>query len=246
MILDVALTWKDLPSRDLSRSVVVVADVLRATTVMIRALANGARTIRPQESDREARGLYTVLMEQGLPVLLSGEKEGFKREGYDLGNSPFEFKPEIVNDKIIIHLTTNGTRALVSASKAKQVLIASFHNITAVANALRDLDRSIESVVFVVSGKMGEYCLEDTVCLGGIIERLLDPPGRDYTITDSTRTAVDLFQFYQESLPAMIQQCSHGRHLQNIGLGDDLPECVKTDTTDIAPHMKNGNITYSR
>lgn len=242
MLLDVALIWKDLREKDLSRSVVVVADVLRATTVMTVALANGASCVMPQETDVEARRLYADLKAQGQPVLLSGEKEGLKREGYDLGNSPFEFTKSAVENRTIIHLTTNGTRALVAAGSAKEIYIVSFSNLSAVANRLKTMLGKIDSVVFVVSGKEGEYCIEDTVCIGGVIARIIEPPGKDLQITDSARTAVDLYELYTGRLLDMVRQSNHGRYLEEIGLGTDLPECVKVDTTTIVPVMKQGRI----
>lgn len=242
MQLDMAFYWADLPKRDLSRTAVAVADVLRATTVMIVALANGARAVIPQDNDEEARRLHGELSRQGVPVLLSGEKEGYKREGYDLGNSPLEFTPEKVSGKTVVHLTTNGTRALVAASSARDIILVSFANLSATAKYLRKMGGGAERILGVVSGREGEYCLEDTVCLGGLLTRLLEPPGWDYSITDAARTAIDLFQVYRERLPEMIRQCYHGRYLEEIGLGDDLIECVRIDTTDIVPGMKNGRI----
>jgi len=242
MLLDVALTWRELPERDLSKAAVVVADVLRATTVMTAALAHGAVAIHPQDSDENARGCYNRLAAEGVPVLICGEKEGFKRPGYDLGNSPLEFTPEAVAGKTVVHLTTNGTRALVAASPARRILVVSFHNLAAVTDAVRNLESEIQNAVFTVSGKEGRFCLEDAVCLGGVIAGLLEPPGRDYEITDAARAAVDLYQLYKDQLPDMIRQCEHGRYLAQIGLGDDLPECVRLNTTGVVPVMLDGTI----
>lgn len=243
MQLDVAFYWTNLPNQDLSRSVVIVADVLRATTVMVTALANGARAIIPQDCDEEARRVHAELKQQGIPALLSGEKKGFKREGYDLGNSPAEFSPDRVAGKTIVHMTTNGTRALVAASKAKEIGIVSFINLSAVARRLRTLDADVERIIGVSSGREGHYCLEDTVCLGGVLSTLLDPPGRDYEITDAARTAIDLYHVYQNRLLEMARLSHHGRYLEEIGLGSDLSECVRVDTADIAPVMRDGKIS---
>lgn len=242
MILDVVLLWNELEKRDMQRSVVVVADVLRATTVMVQALENGARCIIPQASNTEASGLYTVLQEQGIPVLLCGEKEGFRRPGYDLGNSPLEFTPETVDGKTIVHLTTNGTRALRASADAKEIVIAAFSNIQAVAEHLKETEDA-DSILFVVSGKEGNYCIEDTVCLGGILTALIDPPGQGFELTDAARTAVDLYTLYGERLLDMIQQSNHGRYLLQIGLEADLPECIKVNTSKLVPKMVANRIT---
>ncbi len=244
MQLDVAFTWNELVDRDLSRHTVVVADVLRATTVMVTAMANGAQAIIPKGSDESARELFTILQEQGIPVLLSGEKEGFKLEGYDLGNSPREFSENLVKRKTVVHFTTNGTKALATVAKAGRAYIATFSNRRAVGDRLNELrDREDVSVLLVSSGREGNYCLEDTVCLGSIASTLLEPPDGSVILTDAARSAVDLFELYSGRLLDMVHQCDHGRYLEKVGLGEDLAECVKFDTSDIVPEMINGRIT---
>jgi len=239
---DVLFYWNHLENRNLENTFVVVADVLRATTVMAHALHHGAKAVWPQSSDDEARKLYHDFQQLGEPVLLCGEKEGFKREGYDLGNSPLEFTPNVVRGKAIIHLTTNGTKALRAASRAKQVFIASFANLSAVADLLRTSETEVDEILFVVSGREGQYCIEDTVCLGGVLSWLLGPPGGEVDITDAGRTAIDLYQIYRGNILSMLQQCFHGRYLAQVGLGSDLPVCSQVDVVTCVPYMQNGKI----
>jgi 2-phosphosulfolactate phosphatase len=243
VIFDVVLLRSELEKKDLARSVVVVADVLRATSVMVTALENGAKAIIPQASDEEARALYAQLQQDRVPVLLCGEKDGFKCPGYDLGNSPTEFTTEKVCGKTIVQVTTNGTRALKAASGAAHVYIASFLNVRAVSETLRHVSEEIGTVYFVVSGKEGAYCLEDTVCLGAIITALIDPPGQGIMVTDAARTAIDLYQLYREQLMAMIRQCQHGRYLMECGLGEDLPVCIAVNTSNRTPQMVDGIVS---
>jgi len=240
---DVLFYWDQLKGRDLTRTAVVVADVLRATTVMAHALQAGADKILPQASDEEARRVCESLKSQGQPVMLCGEKDGIKRPGYDLGNSPAEFKPETVKGKTLVHLTTNGTRALKASECAPWVYTASFSNLSILADRLTSFNDEIDTILGVVSGREGEYCIEDTVCLGGVFTYLLGPPGGDMNITDAGRTAIDLFQLYRGHLITMLRQSFHGRYLESIGLGDDLPLCVEIDTVNIVPMMRDGVIT---
>ncbi len=243
MLIDVALTRTELERRELGESIVAVADVLRATTVAIKALSNGATAVLPQPDDAAARALYATLQEQGIPVLLCGEKEGFRRPGYDLGNSPLEYASSVVKGKTIVHLTTNGTRALAACSNAKGITITSFSNRSATAERLWNWDRNGDTSILLVSaGKEEQYCLEDTVCLGGIIAAMLEPPGKKVELTDAALTALDLFEIYRYRLLEMIERSSHGRYLKEIELEDDFPECVKLDTTDLVPEMRNGRI----
>lgn len=243
MKFDLLFTWHELSNRKLENSIVAVADVLRATTVMIRALQNGARAVMPQPSEESARDMYTLLNEQGLPVLLCGEKDGLKREGYDLGNSPREFTAEAVNGKTLIQLTTNGTRALSAARHAKKVFIAAFSNMSALASRLKQYQGEADEILFVVSGREGMYCLEDAVCLGGVIANMIEPPGVFTDVTDAARTAVDLYHMYQGNLLNMVNTSVHGRYLDEIGLGEDLPECVKVDTSVLTPEMKGNRVS---
>lgn len=243
MYFDLVFHRKELEDYDLSRCVVVVADVLRATTVMIRALENGAMAVFPQADEETAQSMYTLLNEQGLPVLLCGEKDGFKRPGYQLGNSPREYTADMVEGKTIIHLTTNGTRALKAASDAHRVFIASFLNMSAVANRLAQYRNEVDTLLFVSSGRENRYCLEDTVCLGGVIAAYLEPPGEAFEMSDSVRTALDLYHLYRDRLLPMVQTCSHGAYLIRVGLEEDLPECVQVNTSNVVPAMKGNRIS---
>lgn len=245
LTVDTVFTWEQLAARDLSNSIVVVADVLRATTVMVAALANGARAILPQADDAAARGLRTILQGQGVPVLLCGEKDGLKREGYDLGNSPREFERSLAEGKTIVHLTTNGTRALTAAGDARHVLIASLTNRAAAAARVAELaDRKTGEVLLVASGKESRFCLEDTVCLGGIVLLLMvkwDDPAK-LALTDASEAAAALYAHYHADLLGMLETCGHGRHLKSVGLEDDFPHCAALDTMDIVPEMRNGRV----
>lgn len=243
MQFDLLFTRRRLPELDTKKTMIVVADVLRATTVMVRALEQGANAIFPQEDEESAKAMFTLLQEQGIPVLLCGEQDGKKRDGYDLGNSPREFTKDIVQDKVVIQLTTNGTRTLAQTRQAAKVAIASFSNMKAVANRLRQYQDEVDQLLFVASGKEGRYCLEDTVCLGGVLAHLIEPPGKPFEMTDSVRSALDLYHMYRDRLLPMLQTCDHGAYLTSIGLEDDLPECALMNTSEIVPMMKGNRIS---
>ncbi len=242
MYIDILFSRKDFDGRELQDSVVVVADVLRATSVMIEALNNGANAIIPQADEQSARTLYTIMQEQGIPLLLAGERDGFKIDGFDLGNSPLEFTPTVVKDKTIIHLTTNGTKTLVAAGGAREIMIASFCNRMAVARLLSQCSVTVNSILLTASGRFDRYCLEDTVCLGGIIEQYGVLSDKQAELSDAAVSALDLYKTYEGRLLEMVRSTVHGRYLESVGLGDDLPECIKLDTTEITPFMKNGRV----
>lgn len=176
------------PPPDLAEQIVVVIDVLRATSTIVTALANGAKAVVPMLTPDEARSLAQP------DDLLAGERGSLPLPGFALGNSPLEFTAERVAGKRIILTTTNGTRALLAAKGARRVLLASLLNMGAVADELKkDLARSAAfkgeafpvqgdnparedipgKVTFLCSGTRGRFSLEDTLCAGGIISRLL-------------------------------------------------------------------------
>ena len=243
MRLDAAFTRSELRDRNVNDGIIVVTDVLRATTVMITALAHGAKAIIPQDDDAAARALYADLNHQGVPALLCGEKEGFKRPGYDLGNSPLEYTLEAVRGKTLVHQTTNGTRALAASAPARRILIASFCNRSAVAQRLLEIAPTAEAkVLLVASGTEEKYSMEDTVCLGAILASMTRFSSRPIERTDAAQAALDLFQYYQNDLLGMIRRSVHGRYLQQIGLGDDLPACGALDTETGVPEMRLGRV----
>ena len=115
MRIDTYFTVPEVDGASLAESTVVVIDVVRSTTTIIEALANGARAIFPTESTEDAVRLAQSLGREDS--ILCGERKGEKVEGFDLGNSPAEFTREVVEDKKLVMSTTNGTRALAIAQE---------------------------------------------------------------------------------------------------------------------------------
>lgn len=241
-MIDVAFTWQELHNRDLTNSIVVVADILRATTVMVTALTNGADSILPQASEESARTKHKELIAGDIPALLCGEREGFIIDGFDLGNSPREFQPDIVNGKTIVHLTTNGTRALNQCKPGKQVMIAAFLNRIAVANELITHVENNDDILLVASGKESYFCLEDTVCLGGIIDHIRSNSSHPVCCTDAASAAQTLYRSHQSTLTESMRSFSHASYLSDVGLGEDIPVCAQQDTSTLVPVMLDDRI----
>ena len=91
--------------------VVVLVDILRATTTICTALGNGVEAIIPVASGEEARRLKS----EGY--LVASEKDGIQPDFADLGNSAFSFTRERIGGKTVVYCTTNGTRALEIAGR---------------------------------------------------------------------------------------------------------------------------------
>jgi 2-phosphosulfolactate phosphatase len=230
MRADVRFTLPDAGFTDLGGATAVVVDVLRATSTLTTALSRGARAVYPSASTEDALRLAQSLGRED--TLLCGERKGLRIEGYDLGNSPTEYTPEVVEGKRLIMNTTNGTRALLAAEDADAVLAMSFLNVGAVAAAVRDAER----VVVVCAGREGAFALEDAVCAGLLLRRLREE-GEELAAGDGARAALELAGAF-EPTEAFLASTLAGKALVEAGLGDDLAWCAGLDTLDLVPALK--------
>jgi 2-phosphosulfolactate phosphatase len=216
---------------------VVVIDVLRTSTTISIGLANGAKEIVPTE-DVATAGLIGR-NSQGN-ALLCGERNGKIIEGFNLGNSVKEYSPEKVSGKTLIFNSTNGTPAIMKSKFAKMCVILSFANISRVADYLSEVN---EDFIILCAGKTGEFSLEDTVCSGMLIYKLIKMHSKDnYELTDSSRGALKLYSAYKSDLLKVLSDSEHGRFLAGIGYKDDLLECSKVDVCKSLPLLRNGVI----
>ncbi len=225
------------PPHLISNRVVVVIDVLRATSVMVHALSQGAQEIIPVQTIEEAFQLARAYPQPS--TLLGGERGSRRIEGFDLGNSPREYGAERVKGKRLILTTTNGTKAFQAVSSGKEVLVGSFFNISAVAEKCFELD---EDLLIYPSGDEGNFSLEDTVCGGMLIDRITKKGGRSFTLTDASRSAQILFQKFEANIVESFYLSQHGRELVDRGFEEDLLYCAQVDTTNIVPLFEKGVI----
>jgi len=244
--LEVVLTpaeFGPLRNRDLSQTVCVVFDILRATTSMITALANGAEAIIPVEQIGEA----LEIRRQRPNVLLAGERDGVRIRAnltggidFDLGNSPREFTAEKVHGKTIVMTTTNGTRALRACESAKTVLIGSFLNLRTTANWLRD--RKPQNLLLVCSGTYEQAAFEDILAAGAVCERVW-PNYAGGTVADSAEIARRIYPLMQSNLLDAMKQSRNGRRLMGMpALRDDVWFSVQRETVSFTAEMSKDGI----
>jgi 2-phosphosulfolactate phosphatase len=239
MKIDTHFTVGEVDPASLQQSVVVVIDVVRATTTMTEALANGARGIYPTASTEDAVKLATSLGRDD--TLLCGERKGAKVEGFDLGNSPREFTEPTVSGKRLVMSTTNGTRAIVAGGEGARLVACAFTNLGAVAETLRDAS----SVTILCSGREDRFSLEDSLCAGLLIARLRGEHDVTPVLSDASRAALALADSLQPDR-AFLSDTAAGRALIEIGLGDDLDICAHVDRHSIVPEMRDQAITLSK
>lgn len=237
MRIDTYFTVPEVDGASLAESTVVVIDVVRATTTIIEALANGARAIFPTESTEDAVRLASSLGREDS--LLCGERKGEKIEGFDLGNSPAEFTREVVEDKKLVMSTTNGTRALGVAQEAARVLPCALTNLTAVATELA----SAELIAIVCAGQEDGFSLDDALCAGHLIQSILeDREDEELELNDASRAVRALAQA-RKPTRRFLSLAAAGKAVIEIGLEDDLAICADVDRHDIVVEMHDQTIT---
>ena len=232
--------FEALAQTDLSGTTCVVLDILRATSSMITALANGAEQILPVASIEEALAAKAEHPE----ALLCGERDGLRITAaqtggteFDLGNSPREYTAEMVAGKTLISTTTNGTRALRACANAEHTLIASFLNLTATAEHLRAM--APENLVLVCSGTYEEAALEDTLAAVAIADALWDlyEAGAD----DATQMARGCFKMMGQDLESAMRFARNGCRLLSLPeLAEDVEACTRLDCHDLVAQMTDG------
>jgi len=217
--------------------IVVVIDVLRATSVMVHAMAKGASEIIPLATVEEA-----FRMAKAFPrgfVILGGERESKNIPGFDLGNSPKEYAAERVKGKKLILTTTNGTRAFHTVSSGKEILAGSFFNIGAIAQRCFESNRDL---FIFPSGDKGNFSLEDTLCGGMLIDLVLKKGKEQIFLTDASYCARILYQKFKDNLSEALHLSHHGKELIHRGFEDDLAYCAQIDVTPVVPIFQGGVI----
>jgi len=222
---------------------VVIVDVLRATTTITVALINGAKEVIPAESVSTAARISKGLGKS----ILCGERNGKVIEGFALGNSPFEYKTETVKDRPLIFSTTNGTVSIAKSRLAKSCVLASFVNISKAIEHVKSIEGD---VIIVCSGKLNTFCIEDAVCAGVLIDKLVTDAPDTYELNDSAYACVKLGNLCAkksgrvspEKILAMFRESEHGKYLLELGFGEDLKLCSGLDTYPHLPVYYNGTI----
>ena len=240
MRADVFFGPATLHSAELQGRLVVVIDVLRASSTIVVALANGARTVIPFDSTDEV--ITRSKSFERSEVILAGERKMRTVPGFDLGNSPSEFTPERVVGRTILFSTSNGTAALLALQGARDVLIGSFLNFSAVLAMVRSACRSGIDVALVCAGSDGQFALEDAVCAGHFV-RGMTKRMANVALNDAARIAALADRRYAADLRRLFEESSHGRALADAGYGDDLLLCASVDTHPVVPVYADRQIT---
>jgi len=212
--------------------IVVLADILRATTSICAAFQNGVKEILPVASLEEAREMKL----KGF--LVASEQDGKKLDWADFGNSAFNFTTEAIGGRTLVYCTTNGTRAIEIAKSAEKIAMGAFVNLSALAEWLV---KENKNVVILCSGWKNKFCIEDSLFAGALTAKLLNYPGYT-TCCDSAQASMDLWKVASVDLLSYLEKAAHRHRLKKLGLDDVIPYSFSTDTTRVVPVYENGVI----
>lgn len=212
--------------------IVVVIDVLRATSAICAAFDNGIAAIIPVPTVEEA----WEYKQKGF--LAGAERNGKIVEGFDFGNSPFSYINPTFQGKEVVLTTTNGTKSLDVAKDAETVVVGSFLNLDHLNQWLAKQDKNI---LCLCSGWQDKFNLEDTICAGAICEHLINTG--NYTSTeDSSISAKYLYLSAKDNYMGFLKSSSHRRRLKNLNLNEDIKYCLTPNQTAVIPMMKDGKL----
>ncbi|MCH2232148.1 MAG: 2-phosphosulfolactate phosphatase [Crocinitomicaceae bacterium] len=213
--------------------IVVVIDVLRATSAICAAFDHGIKSIIPVATIDEAREY------QKKGYLVGAERKGQIVEGFDFGNSPYSYMKEALKGKDVVLSTTNGTKALSIASEADTVVVGSLLNLNALCEWLAKQDKN---VLCLCSGWQDKFNLEDTICAGAISDYLIKT-GDFRSNEDSSIAAKYLYLSAWDNPLGYLKSSSHRRRLKNLNLNEDVKYCLTPNTSTSIPILKDGKLT---
>ncbi len=223
---------------DITDKQVVVIDVLRATSVMITALANGSTKVVPAAEIEDAMSIYQKMPRES--AVLGGEREMNAISGFHLGNSPLEYTKENVGGKMTILATTNGTRAIQRAKKAQELYIGAMLNGTALAQKIVESKRD---TTILCAGTNEKYSLDDILAMGYIISRIRKQmPGQKLKMDDLCRSGLFLYDSKKLHLMEALKDSKHYRALMAAGYYADIEYCMRPDVYDLVPFFSEGEV----
>ena len=212
--------------------IVVVIDVLRATSAICSAFDNGIKSITPVATLDQAHEY------KSKGWLVGAERKGQIVEGFDFGNSPYSYMRDELRGQDVVLTTTNGTKALDVAKDAPCVVVGSLLNLETLC---KWLEQENKDTLCLCSGWQDKFNLEDTICAGAICDYLLGT-GKFTSNEDSSIAAKYLYLSAWDNYMGFLKASSHRRRLKNLNLNKDIKYCLTPNQTDVIPILKDGKL----
>ncbi|HVX40139.1 MAG TPA: 2-phosphosulfolactate phosphatase [Gemmatimonadaceae bacterium] len=240
MRVDVLFGGAPIAPADINGRVVAVIDVLRASSSIAAALHNGARAVVPLETSEDV--VTRAKAFERSDVLLAGERRMLAIPGFDLGNSPREFTRETIEGKTVVMTTTNGTQAIAQTQGARDVIVASYVNFTAVLTMLRAALRGGTDIAIICAGREKRFSLEDAGCAGRYAHHVAKRLS-NVQLNDAAHACVLVDRKYGDQIARLFDASEHGRALREAGFGEDLAACAALDSYPVIPLYQDRQIT---
>jgi 2-phosphosulfolactate phosphatase len=230
-------------TKPLSKEAIYIAvDVLRAGTTVCTALFNGAKEVIPAENPEKAVSIANRFDKEMR--LLAGERNCQRIDGFDLGNSPLEFKSEIVNNKIVVLSTTNGSAVFARGKQFKRSFVGTFVNLSAIVSEIIQIGKqfpSLSNILLVCAGNDGNFSMEDFLFCGAFIENL-KKFDIELNLDDASKAAQDLLILHKDGLKEYLMSCEHCSKLLELGFVDDIHFSLTLDRFNIVPSIVGTSI----
>lgn len=228
--LEVCFSPALLPLYQISESIVVVIDVLRATSSICYGIENGAVEIIPVGSIDECKSF------SNNGHLLAAERDGAVVNGFHFGNSPFHYTRDKVEGRKIVLTTTNGTQAIRQCANAYKVVIGSFLNLSSLCNWLSEQE---QDVLLLCSGWKNKFNLEDTLFAGAMVNRL---KGQYGSLCDASIAAENMYISAKDDMREFLRRSSHSQRLAHLHIEADILFCLQEDQTISIPVLDGNRI----
>jgi 2-phosphosulfolactate phosphatase len=240
MRVDVFFEAREVGPGDVAGRVVGVVDVLRASTSIATAIANGARAVVPFESTDEVSVRAKTF--ERAEVRLAGERRMRAIDGFDFGNSPLEFTRSAVAGKTVLMTTTNGTAAIAATQAAQEVYVGGYVNMSRTVEALRAALRSGTDLSIVCAGHEGHFALEDAACAGRLTKEITRRL-TNVELNDAAFAAMQIDRRFGDDLNKLFEASVHGRALAAAGFEADLAACAAIDAHPVLLVYQDRQIT---
>ena len=224
---------------DVSNTIVVVIDVLRATSTIATALYNGAKEVIPVDSVERC-----IQLGKELECITAGERDGQIAPGLQYGNSSFEYPREFIQNRTLVLTTTNGTKLLhmALAKGATEIITGSFLNLSSVCNHLIQMKKN---VILGCAAWKDKPNIEDTMFAGAVVSRVKE----HFTVNcDASHIASTLYNVAKNDMFEYMKQndASHYHRLMGFGLEKDIRHCLTEDIANILPEYINGKLVIQK
>ena len=239
-MIDVAFTPLTLGAAEVAGRTVFVIDILRATTTICAALANGAKSVIPAATGEDA---VRIAQSIGGGALLAGERDCLRMPGFALGNSPLEMTREAVEGRLLVQSTTNGTRALLAAEHAKAVYAAAAVNLGVAAERARDAIDAGEPLLIICAGREGRFSLDDAYCAGRLISAALGPNPPRRHLGDAAIASLALARRFGTGWLRPLRASAAGRELHRRGFDADIEAAASADAYPVLPQYHDRRLT---